>query len=124
MDNFAKTRIVLGSFLAFEATTAFCGAFTRGINVAALLFAVINIFGAFTFIFIWGILDAKLNSIKLHWYPALFFSVIFPIGLPLYFYYYFGFSKGSVKLLKTIGFLLVIIIVRILSAQMASALFK
>ena len=124
MDNFAKTRIVLGSFLALEAATSFCGAFSRGINVAALIIAVINTFGIFTFIFIWGILDAKLNSIKLHWYPALFFSVIFPIGLPLYCFYYFGFSKGSVKLLKAIGFLLVIIIVRILSAQIAGIIIK
>ncbi len=46
-----------------------------------------------------------------HSYPA--FAALFPpLGVPTYFFRFFGFRKGGMKVLKSIGFLFVMIICR------------
>ena len=62
------------------------------------------------FIFFWCIFHSKKSLIDPSYIKALLCGAIPPIGIPIYFYSSFGFKSGSVRTLKTIAFLFLLIL--------------
>ena len=59
----------------------------------------------------WLIFHAREHEIKPPYINAIFAGLFPPIGIPVYFYRKFGFKFGSLKVLKAIAFLFVLIFV-------------
>ena len=66
------------------------------------------------FIYFWCIFHAENNNIKKPHFKALLSGVFAPIGIPIYLYSSFGFKSGSIKILKTIAFLFLLIVTSVI----------
>ena len=66
------------------------------------------------FIFGWCITHAHTFQLKPPYVLALLCGAVPPIGIPIYFYCKFGFKQGSLKLLKSVGFLFALIVVSVI----------
>ena len=73
----------------------------RGISVAHTF--VISIL-----VFAWCKAHAQENDVTLRGGYRLFAAVIPPIGVPSYFFKYYGFKAGVLKVLKSIGVLVIL----------------
>lgn len=66
------------------------------------------------FIFCWTIAHALSFKLKPPYLRAVLCGAFPPVGLPVYFYSSFGFKQGSIKILKALGFLLLLILVSVI----------
>ena len=77
--------------------------------VWSLSSAIASLFICF-FVYAWCIEHAKHYKIKIPGRSAFWAALFPPIGVPIYFFRGFGFKKGFFKTIKSIGFLILILV--------------
>ena len=66
------------------------------------------------FIFGWCLSHAHAFKLKPPYVLALLCGAVPPIGIPIYFFSKFGFKSGSIKILKSLGVLITLIVVSVI----------